>query len=295
MVQVPLSHLLKVLKLVVLVDGPTHVKHVRMDESAAVVFDDAWLSELPSLSTTVGQLFHKAWALVKGVSTGKLGGSPVPGLHLECVQTGLFGQQRDHNGLVGGRRQNLVSRHQQRIEKVLRPPVVPHVVKARVGRIGCVKQGASSVVLENNVVLLGGTILLVEPGKRIFVPDHVNVLEQEVVAELGNQVDAIDLGQHDSAVAFVSVFLGGLRGGVSKDGLAVKTGQPHRSDQLVGFQIRGKHQHVVECLQGLFSLSAGVADEIQEHLRVSKIANDYHDRVVLVVGRDGFSNGFEFL
>mmetsp|Transcript_17025 Transcript_17025/g.46746 ORF Transcript_17025/g.46746 Transcript_17025/m.46746 type:complete len:237 (+) Transcript_17025:1221-1931(+) len=221
-------------------------------------------------------------------------GHSVPGLDAEAVQARVLAEQRNQNGLMGGLRDNQVSLDHEGVHQKLGLFVVPDVIKSRVGRVGRIKQRSGTVVLKDQIVPLRGAVFLVEPFQGISVPEHVHVLEEQVVAELRHQVDAIDLGQHDAAVPLVSVFLGGLRGHRPKDGLAVKAGQAHGRDKLVGLGVRRKDQNVVERLGGFGSPSAGVANKVQEELCVPVIADDHHDRVVRVVCRDSLGDGLEF-
>lgn len=73
---------------------------------------------------------------------------------------------------------------------------------------------ASIVLKEDVVVCFDGR--LQEVLYRIFVPDNVHVLKEEVVTEHRDHLNAHNLGEHHGHKGAVAVFFGGLKWGGTK-------------------------------------------------------------------------------
>lgn len=83
------------------------------------------------------------------------------------------------------------------------------------------------VVLEVHVEAVLGISFVVEPGDRVLVPHHVDVLEENVVPEHGHHLDAIHLGDHHVSKGMVGVLACGVFRHGRKNGVDVDRGDPH--------------------------------------------------------------------
>mmetsp|Transcript_8671 Transcript_8671/g.20706 ORF Transcript_8671/g.20706 Transcript_8671/m.20706 type:complete len:355 (+) Transcript_8671:1891-2955(+) len=228
-VQVPLSHLLKELNLVDLAGRPAHVKNMCIFGSAR------------------DELLHKGILslAVEGVAAGELGQVGLPGLDLQTMYAGVFAEDGNQSNLVGIRADDPIAGRQEGGEKVPGPVVVSDVVEARVGRIGGVKQGMVPVVLEVHIEIVVGIRFVVEPLQGVLVPDDVDILEENVVPEHGDHLDAIDLCGHHLLEDLVPVASCGHFGHRPKYGFDEDRGDPHFLRQVVRRLVRRKQQDVL--------------------------------------------------
>lgn len=243
-VEVPFPQLLEEFLLVALILGPAHVENVRV------------------LGPARHQVFHKGGttaSFVIRVPTGEFGLVAGPDLDLEAVQTRVLVQQGNKSNLMGAGAENQIPGHEEGPKKVLGPGIVSHVIKPGVGRIRGVEQRVVSVVLKVHVKVVVRIGRVVEPLQRVSEPDDIDVLEENVVSQHGDQVDTVDLGGHHFLKGLIGVRLGGLRWHGLENRLEINGTDSEQPAQAVGFGIGREHENVVEDVPE--SLGAGVASD----------------------------------
>ena len=67
-----------------------------------------------------------------------------------------------------------------------------------------------AIVLEIDIKVTDWAHLVVKERKRIFVPDHVDILEKQVIPEQTDQLHTNDLRKHHGDKPLVAVALGGI-------------------------------------------------------------------------------------
>mmetsp|Transcript_26900 Transcript_26900/g.61932 ORF Transcript_26900/g.61932 Transcript_26900/m.61932 type:complete len:565 (+) Transcript_26900:92-1786(+) len=249
---VPLSHLPHEQELVVLIVGPAHVKEPRRRLSPR---------DLP----------HQILLAMVRVSPRKFVG--IQDLDPQPEQRALLRQQGDERLLVAFGGQDDVPEVEERDEEVAGAFVVAHVIEAGVGGVGGVAQGSGAVVLEEHVVVEGGGSG--EEREGVAVPDDVDVLEEDVVAEVVDQLDAGHFGEHHGREGAVSVTRGFLLGHVGEYRLIVKDMQSQTLGNVHGGHVGSKHQNISK----IESLGLGMAHEVHEKGGLSHIGRQDHDGI----------------
>mmetsp|Transcript_16021 Transcript_16021/g.23440 ORF Transcript_16021/g.23440 Transcript_16021/m.23440 type:complete len:212 (+) Transcript_16021:196-831(+) len=186
-IDVPLTHLLKKLDLIILVLRPAHVK-------------DNWRDFL------LHNLHHKFLILlVKMPPTGEFDHISAQHLDSQPEQRRVFIHQLNQGLLVAMRSKDLISSVQKACKQVLRSWIIPHVVKSGIGTERGVAGAVRPIVLEVHIKVLVWIIGVVEILEGICVPYDIDVLKEEVVAEVIDELHTDHLREHHSHEGTITV------------------------------------------------------------------------------------------
>mmetsp|Transcript_17645 Transcript_17645/g.40691 ORF Transcript_17645/g.40691 Transcript_17645/m.40691 type:complete len:274 (+) Transcript_17645:35-856(+) len=220
---IPFRHLLIVKLLVVLILGPAHVEYEWFDFAVN-----------HSSHVVLGLVIFRA-AREQRVSKF------APDLHSQPFPTHKFCYLRCQCSLMTFSLGDEVALFQEAVEEICSQAIIANKIKAGVWRIWLVSNLAGTIVLENHIPL--GRFFRLEIFERVFVPYDIDVLEQNIVSESQNKMNAVNLCHHHHAENFVSIPLGCLFGHASENSLIVKDRNPEFLRQIDRVFIRSKHDN----------------------------------------------------